>query len=326
MAQTPENDRAHQRLDTQMLSDLWIFRAAASSGSITGAATQLNVTQSAVSQRVLRLESRLGAPLFLRDKSRIMLTDIGSVLYQAMDQVGLLLNDTLNNIKRSEQTAIVVSCAPSLATEWLVPHLEGFYSQHPGIEIFVRSEMGLFNSKQLVTEGIDLIISYQSSGLPDLHELAAIQEYVFPVCSRNYRDQLSLQGDLAVPVLLHDDMPWGSDGGGLTEWQAWQQASGRNWPLRQGGSRHFNVAQLAYHAAVVNQGVAIGRAVVVNRLLSKGELIATVDAPAVPGSTYRISATQSGDIRLPLRLFAAWWRDAMHETQQQTLALLGADG
>jgi len=27
-----------------------------------------------------------------------------------------------------------------------------------------------------------------------------------------------------------------------------------------------------------------------------------------------------------IRLFAAWWRDAMHETQQQTLALLGADG
>ena len=56
MTWSGDEDRDAHRLDTQLLSDLWVFRAAARFGSITAAARRLNVTQGAVSQRVLRLE------------------------------------------------------------------------------------------------------------------------------------------------------------------------------------------------------------------------------------------------------------------------------
>jgi DNA-binding transcriptional LysR family regulator len=324
MAQRPEDDSAHQKIDTQMLSDLWIFRAVASAESITGAAEQLNVTQSAVSQRVLRLESRLSTQLLLREKNGLVLTEAGASLSHALNQMSFLLTDALDDIRRPEHRTIVISCKPSLAIEWLVPKLEDFYRLHPGIEVFVRSEMLSATSKRMQAEGVDLVITYQPSPPAELQELASVREWAFPVCSQSYRASLQTES-AAAPVLLHDDMPWGMSGASPTEWEAWRLSSGLDWPPQQARSRHFNLAQLAYQAAASNQGVALGRAVIVHRMLSRGELVSALPAAPSPGETYWISSAQSGEVRSWTRLFANWWRDAMQETQEQTLALLNAE-
>jgi hypothetical protein len=86
------------RLDAQLLSDLWVFRAAARHGSITGAAAALNVTQGAVSQRVLRLEARLGTELFRRSQRKITLTPAGMTLLGAVNGASAGLNDALSRI------------------------------------------------------------------------------------------------------------------------------------------------------------------------------------------------------------------------------------
>lgn len=323
MALRPDSDRAPPRIDTQMLSDMWIFRAVAGSESITGAAEQLNVTQSAVSQRVSRLEARLDTQLFVRERNGMALTEQGAVLAHALNQAAFLLGDALDEIRRPETRSIVVSCAPTVATEWLVPKLEEFYQLHPGIDVFVRAEMLAATSKRMQAEGVDLVISYQQAPLPDLQELAAVQELTFPVCSRSYREGLDALADRGPgPVLLHDDMPWGVNGGLPTEWDAWRLSSGLRWPPREGGARHFNLAHLAYHAAVFNQGVALGRAAVVHRLLGRGELVPALSAPPIPEGFYRMATAQSGEVRPWMRLFATWWRDAMVQTQQGTLALV----
>lgn len=321
MENRSEHERSQYRLDTQLLSDLWIFRAVASSESITGAADLLNVTQSAVSQRILRLESRLGVQLFVRDKSGLVVTEVGVSLSHALNQVSLLLNDTLDQIRRPKSRTIVVSCMPSLATEWLVPKLEDFYRLHPGIEVFVRSEMLPATSKRMQAEGIDLVITYQTPPVAELQELAAIPEWVFPVCSPGYRESM-VSGPHADLVLLHDDMPWGVHSAPPSEWDAWRQASASAWPARHAPSRRFNLAQLAYHAAIFNQGVAIGRATIVHRMLSKGELVAALPVAPVPGAFYRVSSAHSGETRPWVRLFAAWCRDSIQATQESTMSLL----
>jgi len=321
MTTTPETEPDAHRLDAQLLSDLWIFRAAARLGSITAAAQRLGVTQGAVSQRVLRLEARLEAPLFVRHKGRITLTEAGTTLLDAMTQVASVLNDSLSRISRSRRMAIVVSCVPSLATEWLVPHLEDFYQLHPGIEVFVRSEMAASSAERMDDEGIDLLIDYEPVPATGLHELAAVQELVFPVCSRRYREALDGEGGEAPIVLLHDDAPWMGAPSNY-EWGSWRDATGSGWPDRPTGARHFNLAHLAYHAAMCDQGVAVGRSVTVNRLLSKGELVAAVDTPPARGSTYHVSTNRPGDSRSPVRQFARWLAEAMAETQARTLSLL----
>ena len=310
------------RLDAQLLSDLWIFRAAARFGSITAAAQRLGVTQGAVSQRVLRLEARLGAPLFVRQKSRITLTESGVSLLEAMTQVASVLNDSLSRIDRSRRKAIVVSCVPALAPEWLVPHLEDFYRLHPGIEVFVRSEMAPSTAERMDDDGLDLMIDYEPVAASGLQELASVQELVFPVCSRRYREAFSdPDGALAPVALLHDDMPWVGAPADY-EWSLWRQATSSGWPGQPTGARHFNLAHLAYHAAMCDQGVAMGRSVTVNRLMSKGELVAALDVPPVRGSTYHVFTSRPGDSKSSVRQFAKWWGEAMAETQSQTLLLL----
>lgn len=321
----PEDEKDAYRLDAQLLSDLWVFRSAARLGSITAAARRLSVTQGAVSQRVLRLEARLGAPLFTRHKSRIVLTEAGTTLLGAMTQVAMVLNDSLSRINRLERKAIVVSCVPSLATEWLVPHLDDFYRQHPGIEVFVRSELAPSTAERMDDDGIDLAIDYLPAAPADLHELASLQEVIFPVCSPRYRDMIEgPDGEIMPIVLLHDDVPW-IGGSAESEWGAWRQSAGSVWPGRPAGSRHFNLAHLAYHAAMGDQGVAVGRSVIVNRLLMKGELVAAFAHPPVAGPTYRVVTNRPGDARSPVRQFANWWGRAMAETQAQTLSRLSRE-
>ncbi|CAN5564489.1 LysR substrate-binding domain-containing protein [soil metagenome] len=316
----PKTD-AH-RLDAQLLSDLWVFRAAGRFGSITAAARNLGVTQGAVSQRVLRLEARLKTPLFVRNKSRITLTDAGTLLMDSMTNVANELNASISQIYQHQRGAIVLSCVPSLATEWLVAHLESFYREHPGIEIFLRSEFVLWTAERLDDEGVDLVIDYTGETAEGMHELAAVRELLFPVCSRAYLERLQSAEPPPI-VLLHDDVPCAGEAPNL-EWSDWRRSVGSNWPDAPIIDRHFNLSILAYHAAMCDQGIAMGRAAIVQRLVQRGELIPAAPYAPVPGPSYRIVTHRPGDARSPVRQFAAWWARTMTETQSQMLALVAA--
>ena len=61
------------------ISDLLAFEAAARQASISRAADELHLTQSAVSRQIRQLEQRLGMALFHRVRQRIVLTDAGRV-------------------------------------------------------------------------------------------------------------------------------------------------------------------------------------------------------------------------------------------------------
>ena len=62
------------------LAALEIFRAVAAEGSVTRAAERLGRVQSNVTTRVQQLEEQLGAPLFLREGRRMLLTPAGESL------------------------------------------------------------------------------------------------------------------------------------------------------------------------------------------------------------------------------------------------------
>jgi LysR family glycine cleavage system transcriptional activator len=324
MINEPNLERDAHRLDGQLLSDLWVFRAAGRFHSITGAARWLGVTQGAVSQRVLRLEARLGTPLFVRVKSRITLTPSGELLMKAMTDVAQILNDGLSKVYEDQRGSIVVSCVPSLATEFLVPALHNFYEEHPGIEVFVRSELMATTAERLDDEGVDLAIDYTDLTHEGLHELDAVQEMIFPVCSRAYSEKLARRDPEERIIVLHDDIPsFGAEGRHI-EWREWRRVIGEHWPPEPHTDRQFNLAVLAYHAAIGDQGVAMGRSVLAHRLMAKGELIPASRHAPVPGLSYRAVTHRPGGPRSPVRQFALWWGDQVRITQAKTLELLQA--
>lgn len=308
------------RLDAQLLSDLWIFRSAARFGSITAAAKRLGVTQGAVSQRVGRLEGRLGAPLFRRARGGLAPTEAGLALFEAMNDVSGTLTRALSRFDRVQRRSVVVSCVPSLATEWLVPHIDGFYAANPDVELFIRAELLATPIERMEDEGIDVVIGYQRDPSEDLQELAVLEEMIIPVCSREYRRTMEAAKGPPPVTRLHDDVPW-PGGPRSFEWDAWSDAS-PGWADQVVGERHYNLAHLAYHAALCGQGVAVGRAVLINRLFNRGELIAATDLPPVRGASYRIMAHRPGPARSPVRRFASWLVTEMEQSQRQTLAMI----
>jgi len=321
------DERHPSELDASLLSDLWIFRAAARCGSITAAAQMLNVTASAVSQRVLRLEARLGMELFNRQGSRIALTEAGSVILEAMNDASLLLNGALSRINRPSRSALIVSCATSLATEWLMPHLQDFYREHPNVELMIRAEMGHASMAWMQREHVDVLIYYSHAPVDDLCELASLQEFTLPVCSRPYRSRLSLAPpkERAV-VLMHDDDAWGEGEAEGAEWHEWLAANkSMSAQLDIKAERHFNLAFLAYKAAMYGQGIALGRAISVHAALKAGSLVPALDRPPVPSAHYRIASRTKVEPGSAAHRFATWMAHSLTRTQRETFVLLDQD-
>ena len=99
--------------------------ALADAGSFEGAAQQLSITQSAVSQRLRALETGLGRPLVVRARP-LRLTEPGKVLLRYARQMQAMRADIARELGAShlhdERLAIAVN-ADSLAT-WVLPALD----------------------------------------------------------------------------------------------------------------------------------------------------------------------------------------------------------
>lgn len=324
-ARANKTERERRRLDAQLLSDLWVFRAVARAGSMSAAAAQLNVTAGAVSQRVLRLEARLKEKLFQRDRGRIALTSSGSIVLDAMNGVSTTVTNALSRLGRRQHDSIVVSCAPSLAMEWLMPHLQEFYRECPDVELKVRSEMSLPTAQWMKTEGVDVVITHNRARPAELIELASLQELTFPVCSRAYRDQLGAQPiQERFVTALHDDDPWCEGEPPRAEWQEWLAIAGGSCEFAIDTDRHFNLASLAYRAAIHGQGMAMGRSVIVNSLLKTGSLVPGGNVPPVPGAHYRVLSRTEEACDSRCARFAAWLAGGLARTQEETLTFLAS--
>ncbi|SCX94377.1 LysR family transcriptional regulator ArgP [Microvirga guangxiensis] len=107
--------------DYEQLSAL---AAVVRSGSFERAAQQLNVTPSAISQRIKLLEERVGTVLVIRGQP-CLATDVGQRLCQHLEQVALLENAMRQSLPRLQadtrpMTLRIAVNADSLAT-WFIP-------------------------------------------------------------------------------------------------------------------------------------------------------------------------------------------------------------
>lgn len=89
------------------LSDLRMFAAAAASGSLSGAARDLRVTQPSVSERLGRLERVIGQPLLIRSSRGVALTPAGQRLLPHAQRC-LALADRALDVARAEDTSATV--------------------------------------------------------------------------------------------------------------------------------------------------------------------------------------------------------------------------
>lgn len=245
------------------------FEAVARLGSITRAAAERFVTQSAMSRQVQALEQALGTPLFLRRHRALTLTEAGRRLQASCTTVLDELRETVSAIRApATREQLAVTTTPSFAALWLIPRLAAFTRQQPGIDVRLDAS---FERRDLRREGFDLAVRYAPAATAAGERLFG--EAVVPVCCPALAaadPPLARPADLAAHTLLQvmSERP----GGMPLEWETWLQSLGLP-QVRPRSTLTFSNYNEAIAAAVAGQGVALGKRPLIDALIVRRELV-----------------------------------------------------
>ncbi len=131
--------------------------------NMTKAAEKLYLTQSALSQQLKHIESRLMADLFFRTKRKMILTSTGKRVLKAANHVIDILDDTeleIAKIVNGDRGELKVGTQCMFCYKWLPRVLAIFQNKFPNIEFEIGNSENVFN--ELESEKFDFVIT----GLP----------------------------------------------------------------------------------------------------------------------------------------------------------------
>ena len=106
-------------------------------GSLTRAAAELGVTQSAVSHSLDSLEKELGFTVIRRSRAGVQLTNEGERLLPAVRSMlaaAEQLNQTASSIRGLESGTVRIGAFTSVAVHWLPPVLKEFQQDYPKVD------------------------------------------------------------------------------------------------------------------------------------------------------------------------------------------------
>jgi DNA-binding transcriptional LysR family regulator len=125
--------------------ELRVFGAAAAAGSLSGAGAALNLSQSAVSRHVSRLERTLDTLLFQRHARGLSLTEQGELLYGTVRDVLARVSEAEALLAQSRDRPsgpLKVSTTADFGAFWLAPRLTEFHERYPDITLTLTLDGG----------------------------------------------------------------------------------------------------------------------------------------------------------------------------------------
>lgn len=234
--------------------------------SITQAAQDLHLTQSAVSRQIITLEERIGAKLLVRGYRSISLTPAGEQLFRVANGTVQQLQDVLGELNVSNAARPVrLTASTGVTGLWLLPRLKKFQKLRPGVDLRVSAHNRVLDLRQ---EGIDLAIRYTSPALVTEGSTRLFGHTIAPVAhpSLGIRRLRSVEALAEFSLLEYDDStyPW-------LRWSDWLASVG--WDCAKPKSvQQFNLYDQVIQAAVGGQGIALGRLELMQELFDDGRL------------------------------------------------------
>ncbi|MFD0857843.1 LysR substrate-binding domain-containing protein [Roseovarius aquimarinus] len=246
------------------LNALRVFEAAARHESFTKAASELSVTQSAVSKQVAALEEHFGQRLFDRQHRRITLTPFGREVFKAADIGIATLRERLGLVgtRRALQVRLVADA--DFVALWLFPRLPGFERAYPEIRVSIETRISMDTPPG---ESFDFAVIWGRGAWRNCRFRPLMTNAVFPVCAPDFFDALgrppSLR-DVRDDILIHDRSTFW--------WSAFGAAAGaRDFDPEAG--RIYNQTALCLEAAARGDGLTVGDEVTTADHLRDGRLI-----------------------------------------------------
>lgn len=122
--------------------ELKAFAETARTQNMTVAARNLLITQSALSQRIQKLESLLECTLFIRDRAGIKVTEAGLSLLRYTQSVDSIEEEFLYNLKSSRNEIagnIRIAAYSSILRSLIIPALASFLRKNPKVHCEFQS-------------------------------------------------------------------------------------------------------------------------------------------------------------------------------------------
>lgn len=259
------------------LNNLRTFEAAGRLLSFKAASEEMHVTPSAVSHAIQSLEDWLGVTLFVRSPRGLSLTEAGEAyLGYVSEALGLLARGTQGLPGFAPRNVLSISCAPSFASRWLIPHLPSFQSANPQVVISIDTS---HRRIEFPVDDVDVAIRHGEGPWRDLFAVPLAPETLVPVASPAL---LARTGPPQSPTDLsrHTLLRVSS----VTEdWPSWFAYASPE-PIPTGRELFFDTIHLALDAAVHGLGIALGRHPLIDEDMAAGRLVQALE-PAVPGTT-----------------------------------------
>ena len=281
------------------VADLLAFEAAARHSSISRAADELHLTQSAVSRQIRQLEGQLGMALFHRVRQRVVLTDSGRVY--ATDVRAVL--QQLSGATQKSMTwtdgggMLNLAVLPTLGTRWLIPRLGDFAALYPDVTVNLAARSEPFDFTQ---ESLDAAIHFGAPPWAGAVCEYLMHEQVVPLCSPGYQRQHDIQKvqDLSRAVLLQQTTR-------PTQWADWFEQAGANGVHALRGP-HFEQFAMIAQAAVSGLGAALLPRFLVETEMASGALVALFPQSLTSTDAYFLVYPESRAQAPLVRAFRDW--------------------
>lgn len=280
------------------LHALRAFEAAARHLSFTRAATELFVTQGAVSRQVKALEDDIGQPLFRRLPRGLELTAAGRSLLGATSEAFDALARAATRL-RANANEIRLKVPPTFGVRWLVPRLTRLHLAQRELRVQVTTTWR--HDIDFEREEYDAGIQLGRGDWPGLAADLLQIEHLVPVCARALAEgepPLLVPADLVRHSLLHPTPDH-------EDWRIWLAAYPVDGVDPEGG-QDFVTMEMAIAAAAAGYGVAIGAYELIREDLAAGRLVLPFGPRLAEGGGYYLVYPEERRREARFERFRAW--------------------
>lgn len=273
------------------------FWAIAHEGSLTRAALRLNLSQSALSVQLGKLEEQLGHPLFKRLGKRLVLTEAGRIALDYADtvfQAGDELVSTMQGRPRDRRQAFRVGALTTLSRNFQLEFLRPLVGRRD-VELIVRSGTVRDLMGQLEAHALDVVLA---TSAPQRDALSTVRSH------RLDQQPVSLVGrpGLASTFRFPDDL---TDAPILLPSLESDIRQAFDCILERAGVRPIILAEVDDMAmlrllARESEGLTLVPPIVVRDELANGSLVEVCQVPTLCESFYAITQKR----RFPIPLLA----------------------
>lgn len=187
-----------------------VFYYVAKHLSFSEAASDLYISQSAVSQAVKQLETSLGCRLFVRTTKQVSLTQEGERLFSHIEQAFHIIKTgerAVRQIRSLQEGEIKIGASDTICKYYLLPYLRQFIQRYPNIKLKIINRTSPVCLELLKKGAVDLAAVNLPACLPEdftVHRSTAIRDVFIagPAFERLRGQTLSLTDLACYPLLM----------------------------------------------------------------------------------------------------------------------------